>query len=117
VKAVLKEAEAILGKSKATEAVPGESVDDRETDFPNGNAEDSANMDSESQKPSSKITANLRKRNRVQTSQVTASEHEVDASEGHSDIPGQRKRRRQKAAAAPSQFAGETRYNLRRPKT
>jgi hypothetical protein len=118
VKEVLKEAEAILGKSKATEAVPGESVDDRETDFPNGNAEDSANMDSESQKPSSKITANLRKRNRVQTSQVTASEHEGDASEGHSDIPpGQRKRRRQKAAAAPSQFAGETRYNLRRPKT
>jgi hypothetical protein len=117
VKAVLKEAEAILGKSKAAEAVPGESVVDRETDFPNGNAEDSANMDSESQKPSSKITANLRKRNRVQTSQVTASEHEVDASEGHSDIPGQRKKRRQKAAAAPSQFAGETRYNLRRPKT
>ncbi|KAK2359731.1 protein CROWDED NUCLEI [Trifolium repens] len=118
VKAVLKEAEAILGKSKAAEAVPGESVDDRETDFPNGNAEDSANMDSESQKPSSKIAANLRKRNRVQTSQVTASEHEGgDASEGHSDIPGQRKRRRQKAAAAPSQTAGETRYNLRRPKT
>jgi hypothetical protein len=117
VKAVLKEAEAILGKSKAAEAVPGESVVDRETDFPNGNAEDSANMDSESQKPSSKITANLRKRNRVQTSQVTASEHEVDASEGHSDIPGQRKKRRQKAAAPPSQTAGETRYNLRRPKT
>jgi hypothetical protein len=57
-------------------------VDDRETDFPNGNAEDSANMDSESQKPSSKITANLQKRNRVQTSQVTASEHEVDGHEG-----------------------------------
>ncbi|CAJ2669280.1 unnamed protein product [Trifolium pratense] len=118
VKAVLKEAEAILGKSKAAEAVPGESVDDRETDFPNGNAEDSANMDSESQKPSGKrSTANLRKRNRVQTSQVTASEHEGDASEGHSDIPGQRKKRRQKAAAPPSQTAGETRYNLRRPKT
>ncbi|GAU14102.1 hypothetical protein TSUD_169270 [Trifolium subterraneum] len=119
VKAVLKEAEAILGTSKAAEAVPGQSVDDRETDFPNGNAEDSANMDSESQKPSSKrLTANLRKRNRVQTSQVTVSENEGAASEGHSDIPGQRKKRRQKAAAPPpSQTAGETRYNLRRPKT
>ncbi|CAK8540885.1 unnamed protein product [Lathyrus sativus] len=113
VKAVIKEAEAFLGESKADEAVPGESVDDRETGFPNGNAEDSANMDSESQKPAEKRTANLRKRNRVQTtSQVTAS-----ASEGHSDIPGQRRRTRQKAAPPPVQTAGETRYNLRRPKT
>lgn len=113
VKAVIKEAEAFLGESKAAEAVPGECVDDRETGFPNGNAEDSANMDSESQKPAEKRTANLRKRNRVQTtSQVTAS-----ASEGHSDIPGQRRRTRQKAAPPPVQTAGETRYNLRRPKT
>ncbi|XP_061367038.1 protein CROWDED NUCLEI 1 [Gastrolobium bilobum] len=121
VKAVLKEAEAILGESKAAEAVPGESVDDRETEFPNGNAEDSANVNSESQKPSSRrVPANGRKRNRVQTSQLTVSGHDGDASEGHSDsiIPEQRKRRRQKAAAAPPvQTAGETRYNLRRPKT
>lgn len=117
VKAVIKEAEAFLGESKAAEAVPGESVDDRETDFPNGIAEDSANMDSESQKPPEKRTANLRKRNRIQTSQVTASGHEDDPSEGHSDIPGRPKRRRQKAAAPPAQTAGETRYNLRRPKT
>ncbi|XP_004514409.1 protein CROWDED NUCLEI 1 isoform X2 [Cicer arietinum] len=118
VKTVIKEAEAILGESKAAEAVPGESVDDRETDFPNGNAEDFANMDSESQKPPSiRLTSNLRKRNWVQTSQIAASEHEGDASEGHSDslIPGQRKKRRQKAAA-PAQTAGETRYNLRRHK-
>lgn len=104
VKAVLKEAE----------AVPGESVDDRETDFANGNAEDS-----ETQKQSSKrIPANARKRTRVQTSQTTASGLVGDASEGHSDsvILGQRKRRRQKAAAAPVQTAGETRYNLRRSK-
>ncbi|XP_058767473.1 nuclear matrix constituent protein 1 [Vicia villosa] len=114
VKAVIREAEAILGESKAAEAVPGESVDDRETGFPNGNAEDSANMDSESQKPTEKrTTANLRKRNRVQTtSQITAS-----ASEGHSDIPGQRKRTRQKVAPPPAPTAGGTRYNLRRPKT
>ncbi|KAL5082806.1 hypothetical protein RYX36_011227 [Vicia faba] len=114
VKAVIKEAEAFLGEPKAAEAVP-ESVDDRETGFPNGNAEDSANMDSESQKPTEKqTTANLRKRNRVQTtSQVTA-----NASEGHSDIPGQRKRTRQKVAPPPPvQTARGTRYNLRRPKT
>lgn len=121
VKAVLKEAEAILGESTAAEAVPGESADDRETDFPNGNPEDSANVNSESQKPSNKrVAGNVRKRNRVQTSQMTASGHDGNASEGHSDslVPGQRKRRRQKAAAPPpAQPAGETRYNLRRPKT
>nr|KYP35721.1 Putative nuclear matrix constituent protein 1-like protein [Cajanus cajan] len=89
VKAVLREARGILGE--AAEALPGESVDDHETE----------------------------KRNRVQTSQMTVSGHDDNASEGHSDslIPEQRKRRRQKAAAAPPQTAGETRYNLRRPKT
>lgn len=118
VKAVLKEARGILGE--AAEALPGESVDDHETEFPNGNAEDSANVNSESQKPSNRrIPVNVRKRNRVQTSQMTVSGHDDNASEGHSDslIPGQRKRRRQKAAAPPAQTAGETRYNLRRPKT
>ncbi|RZB54046.1 protein CROWDED NUCLEI 1-like [Glycine soja] len=118
VKAVIKEARGILGES--AEALPGESVDDHENEFPNGNAEDSANVNSESQKPSNRrIPANVRKRNRVQTSsQMTVSGHGGDASEGHSDslIPGQRKRRRQKAAAPPAQTAGESRYNLRRPK-
>ncbi|RDX99236.1 Protein CROWDED NUCLEI 1 [Mucuna pruriens] len=117
VKAVLKEARDILGI--AAEALPGESVDDHETEFPNGNAEDSANVNSESQKPSNRrIPGNVRKRNWVQTSQMTVSGHDGDASEGHSDslIPGQRKRRRQKAVAPPAQTAGETRYNLRRPK-
>ncbi|XP_027348862.1 protein CROWDED NUCLEI 1 isoform X2 [Abrus precatorius] len=119
VKAVLKEAEAILGESKAAEALPGESVDDRQIEFPNGNAEDSANVNSESQKPCNKrIPVNVRKRNRVQTSQMTVSGNDGDASDGHSDsIPGQRKRRRQKAAAPPARVAGESRYNLRRPKT
>lgn len=117
VKAVLKEARGILGE--AAEALPGESVDDHETEFPNGNADDSANVNSESQKPSNRrIPVNGRKRTRVQTSQMTVSGHDGDASEGHSDslIPGQRKRRRQKAAA-PAQTAGESRYNLRRHKT
>ncbi|KAL2329712.1 hypothetical protein Fmac_017293 [Flemingia macrophylla] len=100
VKAVLKEARGILGED--AEALPGESVDDHETEFPNGMAEDSANVNSESQKPSNRrIPVNVRKRNRVQTSQMTVSGHDDNASEGHSDslIPGQRKRRRQKAAA------------------
>ncbi|KOM36690.1 hypothetical protein LR48_Vigan03g007100 [Vigna angularis] len=113
VKAVLKEARGILGEAAE---LPAESVDNHETEFTNGNAEDSANVDSESQRPSNR---NVRKRNRVQTSQMTVSGHDGDASEGHSDsvIPGQRKRRRQKAAAPPAQTAGETRYNLRRPRT
>ncbi|KAL5177064.1 Protein CROWDED NUCLEI 1 [Glycine soja] len=119
VKAVIKEARDILGES--AEALPGESVDDHETEFPNGNAEDSANVNSESQKPyNRRIPANVRKRNRVQTSsQISVSGHDGDANEGHSDslIPGQRKRRRQKAAAPPAQTAGESRYNLRRLKT
>ncbi|CAJ1837539.1 unnamed protein product [Sphenostylis stenocarpa] len=118
VKAVLKEARAILGE--AAELLPGESVDDHETEFPNGNAEDSANVNSESQRPSNRRIPNVRKRNWVQTSQMTVSGQDGDASEGHSDsqIPGQRKRRRQKKAAAPpAQTAVETRYNLRRPKT
>ncbi|ESW11327.1 hypothetical protein PHAVU_008G020600 [Phaseolus vulgaris] len=118
VKAVLKEARGILGE--AAELLPGESVDNHETEFPNGNAEDSANVNSESQGLSNRrIPMNVRKRNRVQTSQMTVSEHDGEASEGHSDsvIPGQRKKRRQKAAAPPAQTAGETRYNLRRPRT
>ena len=118
VKAVLKEAKSILGESKAAEAVPGESVDDHETEFPNGHAEDSANTNSENLKPSSRrMPVNTRKRNRVQTSQ-TVSGHDGDRSEGQSDsvVPGQHKRRRQKAAAPPVEAAGGTRYNLRRPK-
>jgi len=118
VKAVLKEARGILGEP--AELLPGESVDNHETEFPNGNAEDSANVNSESQRLSNRrVPMNARKRNRVQTSQMSVSEHDGDASEGHSDsvIPGQRKKRRQKAAAPPAQTAGETRYNLRRPRT
>lgn len=95
-------------------------MDNHETEFTNGNTEDSANVDSESQRPSNRrTTMNVRKRSRVQTSQMTVSGHDGDASEGHSDsvIPGQRKKRRQKATAPPAQTAGETRYNLRRPRT
>lgn len=106
VKAVVKDAKAILG----------ESVDDDGTEYPNGNAEDSANVDSEVQKLSSRVKpSNVRKRNHVQTSQMTGSKQDGDAGEGNSDseVQGQRKRRRQKAAPPPVR---ETRYNLRRPK-
>ncbi|XP_015962539.1 nuclear matrix constituent protein 1 [Arachis duranensis] len=118
VKAVLKEAKAILGDSKAAEAVPGESVNDHESELPNGNAEDSANTNSEHLKPSTRRTqVNTRKRNRAQTSQ-TVGGHDGDASEGQSDsiVAAQNKRRRQKTAAPPVQAAAGTRYNLRRSK-
>ena len=84
MKAVLKEARGILGE--AAELLPRESVNNHETEFPNGNAEDSANVNSESQGLSNRrIPMNVRKRNRVQTSQMTVSEHDGEASEGHSD--------------------------------
>ncbi|KAF7811233.1 protein CROWDED NUCLEI 1 [Senna tora] len=104
VKAVVKDAKAILG----------ESVDDDETEFANGNAEDSANVNSTMQKQSKRMPSNARKRNHVQTSQMTTSQHDGDASEGRSDseVQGQHKRRRQKAAPP----VRESRYNLRRPK-
>ncbi|KAI4352260.1 hypothetical protein L6164_006529 [Bauhinia variegata] len=105
IKAAVKDAKAILD-----EPVDGE------TQYPNGDAGDSANMNSESPGQPSKRLPNVRKRNHVQTSQITTSEH-GDTTEGHSDseITGKCKRRRQKAA--PSlQTAGEARYNLRRPK-
>lgn len=105
VKAVVKDAKTILG----------ESMDDHETEYPNGNAEDSANRNSEIQKPSSRrMPANVRKRNRAQTSQMTVSKNDGDAGEGHSDseVQGQHKRRREKAAPP----VREARYNLRRPK-
>ncbi|KAI4346808.1 hypothetical protein L6164_007675 [Bauhinia variegata] len=106
MKAVVKDAKAILG----------EPVDEGETQYPNGDAEDSANVNSESQSQSSRRLPNVRKRNHAQTSEISVSEH-GDNNEGHSDseITGKRKRRRQKAAPSV-QTAGEARYNLRRPK-
>ncbi|KAL5548982.1 hypothetical protein UlMin_004213 [Ulmus minor] len=83
VKAVVKDAKAILG----------EDLELNEGEFPNGNAEDSANTNAESY------------------------EHIGDGNEGHSDsvMGGQRKRRRDKASQA-EQAPGQRRYNLRRPK-
>lgn len=110
VKAVVQDAKTILG----------EGLETSETEHPNGNAEDSANVKAES----SSLVAdkgtkrNVRKRNRAQTSQVSLSEHDVDDSEGQSDSvqASQQKKRRQKAAPA-GQTQGGARYNLRRPRT
>ncbi|XP_054786607.1 nuclear matrix constituent protein 1 [Prosopis cineraria] len=104
VRAVVKDAKNILG----------EPLNDDETEYPNGTAEDSANVDNETRKPSRRrMPANARKRNHVQTSQMTESKND-DVNEGQSDseVQGQPKRRRRKVAPP----VREPRYNLRRPK-
>ncbi|KAH7532875.1 hypothetical protein FEM48_Zijuj04G0069000 [Ziziphus jujuba var. spinosa] len=112
VKAVVKEAKSLLG----------EALELNESEYPNGNAEDSANTNAKNQGGPSLVDKrtprNGRKRTRAQTSQVTATENDGDDSEGRSDsvIAGQRKKRRDKASLA-EQAPGERRYNLRRPKT
>ncbi|KAL5583456.1 hypothetical protein UlMin_015898 [Ulmus minor] len=108
VKAVVKDAKAILG----------EDLELNEGEFPNGNAEDSANTNAESQSlANGRIQRNTRKRGRAHSSQITGSEHIGDGSEGRSDsvVGGQRKRRRDKASQA-EQAPGQRHYNLRRPK-
>lgn len=111
VKAVVKDAKSILGEASEL----------NESEYPNGNAEDSANNNAENHGGSSLIVKrtprNGRKRTRAQTSQITATENDGDDSEGHSDsvIASQRKKRRDKASLT-EQAPGERRYNLRRPK-
>ncbi|KAJ7971189.1 Protein CROWDED NUCLEI 1 [Quillaja saponaria] len=103
VKAVVEDAKAILGVS----------VDVDESEYQNGNAEDSGNVRAESQDQSSKRRP--AKRNRVHTSQISVSEQDGDESEGRSDLPGKQKRKRPRAASSV-QPPGEARYNLRRPR-
>lgn len=112
VKAVVKDAKAILDKA----------LEINESEYPNGNAEDSANMNAENRDMSShadkRTPRNVRKRTRAQTSQMMVNENDVEESEGRSDsvVEGQSKRRRDKASLT-EQAPGERRYNLRRPKT
>ncbi|XWS75406.1 hypothetical protein CRYUN_Cryun01aG0084300 [Craigia yunnanensis] len=115
VKAVVKDAEAILGKA----------LEPNKIEHPNGNI-DSRNANAESRGESGLAdggtsrnaeTRNARKRNRPQTSQIEDSEQDGDDSEGHSDsiMGGQRRKRHQKVVLAMP-TPGEKRYNLRRPK-
>ncbi|KAK9271917.1 hypothetical protein L1049_002283 [Liquidambar formosana] len=111
VKAVVEDAKAFVG----------EALEHNESEYLNGNAEDSAHMHAESRGESSiadkGTPTNGRKRNRAHTSQTTVSEHDGDDSEGRSDsvMAGRRRQRRQKVAPGV-QTPGEKRYNLRRPK-
>ncbi|CAK9143859.1 unnamed protein product [Ilex paraguariensis] len=87
----------------------------------NGNADNAVSMNEESREESSLVGAGPRnklKRNRVHTSQTTASEQEGGYSEGHSDsvtAEGRRKRRQKDTPAV--QTPVEKRYNLRRHRT
>ncbi|KAM5581014.1 hypothetical protein ABKV19_010295 [Rosa sericea] len=110
VKAVVKDAKAILGEAFET----------NDGQYQNGTAEDSANMYTESHDDSSlagkRTRRNGRKRGRAQTSEVAVSEHGGDDSErSDSVMTGQRKKRREKVPAA-EQPPNERRYNLRRSK-
>ncbi|KAF5479289.1 hypothetical protein F2P56_000123 [Juglans regia] len=112
VKAVVSDAKAILG----------EALEPNESDYPNGNAEDSgydnAESHGDSALASNRLPRNARKRNRAQTSQIMGDEHDGEDSGGHSGsiVAGQHRKRRQKIPP-PVQAPGENRYNLRRPKT
>ncbi|TQD74391.1 hypothetical protein C1H46_040103 [Malus baccata] len=105
-KAVVKDAKAILGEA--------------DSEYANGTAEDSVDMQSESLGGSSladkRTTRNGRKRGRAETSQIALSDG--GDSERLSDIVmgSQRKKKREKVLPA-EQVPGESRYNLRRPKT
>lgn len=105
MKAVVKDAKAILGEA--------------DSEYANGTAEDSIDVQSESlggSSPADKRTRNGRKRGRAQTSQIAVSDG--GDSERLSDIVmgSQRKKKREKVLPA-EQVPGESRYNLRRPKT
>ncbi|KAM1429184.1 hypothetical protein ACFX2I_045407 [Malus domestica] len=105
-KAVVKDAKAILGEA--------------DSEYANGTAEDSVDMQSESLGGSSladkRTTRNGRKRGRAETSQIALSDG--GDSERLSDIVmgSQRKKKRERVLPA-EQVPGESRYNLRRPKT
>ncbi|KAL5547123.1 hypothetical protein UlMin_006810, partial [Ulmus minor] len=93
VKAVVKDAKAILG----------EDLELNEGEFPNENAEDSANTNAESQSlADGRIQRNTRKRGRAHSFQITRSDV----------VGGQCKRRRDKASQA-EQAPGQRHYNLR----
>lgn len=111
VKAVVNDAKAILG----------EALEANESDYPNGNPEDStcnAESHGDSGLADKRLPRNVRKRNRPQTSQIMGEEHDAEDSEGRSDsvVAGQLRKRRQKISPAV-QTPGEKRYNLRKPKT
>ncbi|KAK4284273.1 hypothetical protein QN277_001128 [Acacia crassicarpa] len=111
----IKRNKSVIAVVKDAKNILGESLNDDEIEYPNGTAEDSANTNNETRKPSKRrMPANARKRNHVQTSQMTESKND-DVNEGQSDseVQGQPKRRRRKAAPP----ARESRYNLRRPKS
>ncbi|XVE71962.1 hypothetical protein DITRI_Ditri11bG0000400 [Diplodiscus trichospermus] len=110
VKAVVKDAEAIVGKALQSD----------ELEHPNGNTDPSnanAHHGGESGLADGRTSRNVRKRNRTQASQIADSEQDGDDSEGHSNsiMGGQRGKRRQKVVLAMP-TPGEKRYNLRRPK-
>ncbi|KAI9127685.1 hypothetical protein K1719_000678 [Acacia pycnantha] len=110
----IKRNKSVIAVVKDAKNILGESFDEYEIEYPNGTAEDSANTNNDTRKPSRRrMLANARKRNHVQTSQMTESKND-DVNEGQSDseVQGQPKRRRRKAAPPPR----ESRYNLRRPK-
>ncbi|KAK8517713.1 hypothetical protein V6N13_127872 [Hibiscus sabdariffa] len=106
VKAVVKDAEAILGKTL-------------ESNEPNENNSGHANTESrgESGLADGGASRNTRKRTRSQTSQIADTVQGGDDSEGQSDsvVGGQRRKRQQKVVLAMP-IPGEKRYNLRRPK-
>ncbi|KAA0039388.1 protein CROWDED NUCLEI 1 [Cucumis melo var. makuwa] len=107
VKAVVEDAKAIIGELQSTQ----------QAEYPNGNAEDSSQLNNESRDESSLAgkgtQRNLRKRTRANSSQIMG-ENDHDDSEVRSGsvVEGQPRKRRQKAA--PAVRAPEKRYNLRR---
>lgn len=104
----IKRNKSVIAVVKDAKNILGESLNVEEIEYPNGTAEDSADINNETRKPSSRRMP-ARKRNHVQTSQMTESKNEGDS---ESEVQGQPKRRRQKAIPP----AREPRYNLRRPK-
>ncbi|OMO94696.1 putative DNA double-strand break repair rad50 ATPase [Corchorus olitorius] len=99
VKAVVRDAEAVLGRA----------LESNELEHPSNGNIDSGLADGGTSR-------NARKRNRAQSSKRTESEQD-DVSEGHDSVAaGQPRKRRQKVVLAMP-TPGETRYNLRRPKT
>ncbi|KAB2074983.1 hypothetical protein ES319_A07G188100v1 [Gossypium barbadense] len=102
VKAVVKDAEAIIGKTLESNELEHPDESRGESDLADGRA-----------------TRNARKRNRARTSQTQTADTEQDGddSEGCSDsvVGGQRRKKHQKVVLAMP-IPGEKRYNLRRHK-
>lgn len=108
VKAVVKDAEAILGKA----------LESNELEDPNGNIDSShgkAESRGESGLAGGGSSRNGRKRNRAPTSQIADSEQDGDDRHSDSITGGHRRKRHQKVVLAMP-TPGEKRYNLRRPK-